>query len=365
MPEVRSQFTPQFLTTAVGSLPHTDIQAALKLIWQCVPAAPHWPQLPKTGAESSFVSQYVRALVETGVIGGYGEPRFQVEAADWTDRLARFYDLYLRAGDGDEQALAGFGFGAEGGEAFTAFCRDIEAHGTRAAVLLKGQLSGPLTVGLQITDKHRRSSYYDETMRDMLVKSLAMHGQWQSKQLSQYGLPVLMMVDDPALYSYGLSTHITLERSGIIADLNSIAEGIVRGGGIPGAHVCSGMDWTLLFDSEIQVVNFDAFEYMTSMAVLAEPLNEFLQRGGILSWGIVPTQAQAWQETADTLRHRLEENMHSLVQRGVNEERLRRQSMLTPSCGTGTLSRELAARIYGLLFELGQGFPKELPVGAG
>lgn len=364
MQEVRAQFIPQFLTTAVGSLPHTEIREALDLIWQSVPLAPHWPQLPKTGVASSFISQYVRALVETGVIAGYEEPRFQVEAPDWTERLADFYALYLRAGEGEEQALASFGFGEEGGEGFAAFCRDIEEQGTREAVLLKGQLSGSLTVGLQITDKNRRASYYDETMRDMLVKSLAIHGQWQSKQLSRYGLPVLMMVDDPGLYSYGMSTHITLERSAIIADLNSIAEGIIRGGGIPGVHVCAGMDWTLLFDSKIQLVNFDAFEYMTSMAVLAGPLNEFLQRGGILSWGIVPTQAQAWQETAATLRQRLDDNIAGLVQRGVDEGRLRQQSMITPSCGTGTLSLELAAHIYGLLAELGQGRPKGLPVWA-
>ncbi len=112
------------------------------------------------------------------------------------------------------------------------------------------------------------------------------------------------------------------------------------------------MDWTLLFDSKIQVVNFDAYEYMTSMMTLAEPLDKFLAKGGILSWGIVPTSAKAWNESPSSLKDRLEENIAQLVKRGVNEERLRAQSILTPSCGTGTLEVSLSEKVYDLLQEL-------------
>ncbi len=361
-------FQPQFLTTGVGSLPHVDIEAALRLIWQSVPQAPHWPQLPKTGAESSFIGQYLTALIETGVITGFEQPRFQVEAPDWMERLTAFYALYLEADEGSSEALDKFGFTPDGGRGFEGFCRDLAENGLREALLLKGQLSGPLTVGLQITDKNRRSCYYDDTQRDMLVKSIAMHAQWQTKRLKAFGLPVLMTIDEPGLYAVGASTHVTLEKGKLIEDLNVIAAGIMQQGGVPGAHVCAGMDWTILFDSQIQVINFDAYEYMTSMVVLAEELETYLQRGGILSWGLVPTQPALWEENPDTLRRRLEESIAELVKRGVDEARLRQQSMLTPSCGTGTLSLEMAERIYTLLRELGKElkneFKNELPVQA-
>jgi hypothetical protein len=345
-------FKPNFLTTGVGSIPQTNVQDALDLIWKSVPLAPHWPQLPRLGAESSFVGQYLNALIETGVIADVKDPRFQVEATDWVERMTVFYTLYLEAIEGDQQALERFGFSSLGGEGFEVFCRNLEHHGTRDAVILKGQLSGPLTLGIQITDKNRRSSYYDDTLRDMLVKSLALHAEWQTKRLSQFGLPVLMMIDDPGLYGFGASTHITLKREQLIEDLNAIVEGILRQGGIAGVHVCAGMDWTLLFDSKVQVVNFDAYDYMQSMVALAEPLNAFLTRGGILSWGIVPTNPIAWEETAQSLKIRLENNIEELVKRGVDESLLRQQSMLTPSCGTGTLPKELAEHVYGLLGDL-------------
>ena len=72
--------------------------------------------------------------------------------------------------------------------------------------------------------------------------------------------------------------------------------------------------------------------------------------------GIVPTDNNAWNETADSIRRRLTETISELVKRGVDEELLRRQSMITPSCGTGTLPRDLAEHIYKLLSELGSGW---------
>lgn len=346
-------FKPHFLTTGVGSVPLKTSEDALGLIWRSVPLAPHWPQLPNLGAESSFVGQYLNALIETGVIANVQNPKFQVEAADWVDRMTVFYELYLEAVDGNEQALEKFGFSAQGGEGFEAFCRDLERFGTRDAVLLKGQVSGSLTLGMQITDKDRRSSYYDDTLRDMLVKTLAMHAEWQTKRLRKFGLPVLMTIDDPGLYGFGASTHVTLSREQLIEELNVITEGILRQGGIPGVHVCAGMDWTLLFDSKVEVVNFDAYDYMQSMMVLAEPINRYLARGGILSWGIVPTNPVAWEETTQKLIDRLEQNIEELVKRGVDESLLRQQSMLTPSCGTGTLPKDLAEHVYKILAEIG------------
>lgn len=349
-------FKPNFLATGVGSVPHTKGAEALDLIWACAPQAPHWPQLPGRGAESSFVAQYLNALFATGVIEDVKTPKFQIEADDWMERMTAFYALYLDALEDEGQALDKFGFSPEGGEGFELFCQDLEKNGLRSALLLKGQLSGPLTLGMQITDKNRKSSYYDETLRDMLVKNLALHAEWQTKRLKSFGLPVLMTIDDPGLYACGASTHVTLDRTQLIHELNSIAEGILRRQGIPGVHVCAGMDWTLLFDSKIQVVNFDAYEYMPSMTVLAKQVGEFLDRGGVLSWGIVPTSNKAWEENAESLRHRLEENISEFVKRGINESQLRRQSMITASCGTGALSKELAEHIYKLLSELGSAY---------
>lgn len=67
----------------------------------------------------------------------------------------------------------------------------------------------------------------------------------------------------------------------------------------------------------------------------------------------MPTNPIAWEETPQSLKIRLKGNIEELVKRGVDESLLSQQSMITPSCGTGTLPRELAEHVYKLLSELG------------
>src|SRR5665648_951233 len=145
-------FKPNFLATGVGSIPLTNGADAMELIWKSVTLAPHWPQLPRLGADSSFIGQYLNVLIETGVIGDVEVPKFQVEAEDWVERMTVFYSLYLEAIEGDQQALDRFGFSTQGGEGFEAFCSDLEHSGTRDAILLKGQLSDLHSQGQRTTE---------------------------------------------------------------------------------------------------------------------------------------------------------------------------------------------------------------------
>jgi len=61
-------------------------------------------------------------------------------------------------------------------------------------------------------------------------------------------------------------------------------------------------------------------------------LKEFLDRGGVVSWGIVPTSTELLeQETVDSLKERLENFWENLSKKGVDQEKLLRQSLLAPA----------------------------------
>src|SRR3989304_4024885 len=49
---------PNFLPTAVGSLPHTDPVAACELVQRYLPDIPTWPQLPRRGVRESIQVQF-------------------------------------------------------------------------------------------------------------------------------------------------------------------------------------------------------------------------------------------------------------------------------------------------------------------
>ncbi|KJS86423.1 MAG: hypothetical protein JM58_06970 [Peptococcaceae bacterium BICA1-8] len=340
--------------TGIGSLPLNDVSSSHHLIKKTFPLIPHWPQLPKLGESEGFINQYLTPLIDIGLVRVEGgkTPYFDTERSDFTDLLTEFYSLYLEAVEGNDAALARFGFAEGSAKGFYSFTEKVQDGFYAEAKIIKGQVSGPLTLGLQVTDSNKKASFYDDQLRDVLTKTLALAGKWQSKKLLELGLPVIIFIDDPGLYSLGSSTYITLTKEGIINELNQVIEAISSTGARVGSHTCAGTEWPLLFSLDLAVVNFDAYEYFSSMSVYTKEINEFLAKGGILSFGIVPTSEKLHHETTDSLVALFEQQVDILVQKGINKETLLQQVLITPSCGTGSLPEELATLVYKTIVEV-------------
>lgn len=346
-------FEPMGLATGIGSLPYTGSEEALNLVKKCFSEIPHWPQLPQRGRQEHFARQFLYPLVKAGLLADDGEKvYFDTARPDWTDNLTGFYELYLACEEGDRAALNEFAFPEEAAPGFFAFLREME-KGTGPAAVLKGQVVGPLTVGFQVKDECGRFAYYNEQLRDLLVKTLALHSAWQVAELGRFGLPALVFVDDPTLGVYGQSGYITVTREMIKEDLGAIVSAITGAGGMAGVHCCDAVDWSILFELDLAVVSFDAYNYFSSVVPFAGLLKEFLNRGGALAWGLVPTlNERALAEDADTLLEVLDGEWSELTGRGIPRELLFRRCLITPACGTGLLEKPLAERIYSLAADL-------------
>ncbi len=347
-------FKPQCMATGIGSVPHTDPDEAVRFILSYFPEAPNWPQVPSRGTQEGFINQFTAPLIELGIVlENNGKQYFDTQQAQWGERLARFYELYMAAMEGDTEALEFFKFPEVSASGYYAFIRYLEKNGTGSARYLKGQISGPLTLGLAMTDQDRRAIYYNSQARDVLIKTLELQGLNQAKTLGQYGLPVMLFVDDPGLYASGQSTFITLKREEIITELDSIYETIRGTGALAGTHSCSGMDWSILFESNVDIVSFDAFEYFSTVVSYMDEMKGFLNRGGVLAWGLVPTSAETVSaQTVDSLEKLWEERIHYLVDKGIDRQSLYDQALITPTCGTGTVDMDTAVRVHNLTREL-------------
>lgn len=338
--------------TGIGSLPHTGVETALDLVLASVPEVPHWPQLPRRGHIEHFVYQYLWPLVRLGLLQ---EDRIiPAAAADFPDRLAEFFGLYLEA-EADAAALAAaFATPLEAAPGLYAFMERMSGGGAGRARYLKGQIAGPLSVGLNVFDDRERPAFYDPQLRELLIKCLAAQARWQAMTLAKPGLPVMVFVDDPAVAAWGSSTYIVLDRAQIIAALAEVVEAIHAGGGLAGVHSCAAVDWAIFWEAGFDILSLDTYAFFPSLLGCSEGLRDFLQRGGVLAWGIVPTSDAAWGETPATLARKWQEQVGALDARGIAAELVYRQSLITPSCGTGTLEIELAENIYRLLRDLAE-----------
>ena len=343
-------FLPGGIATGIGSLPFTEPGEAVSVVRKYLPEAPHWPQLPQRGRQEHFVNQFLRPLVKTGLLCDDGEKiYFCRESPGFDAALTEFYTLYLAFEGGDSSVLKEFALPAEAAAGFYTFLSSLESEGTGSALLLKGHVVGPLTVGFQVKDENGRFAYYDDMLRDLIVKTITLSAVWQVTELSRFGLPVLVFADDPALGVYGHSSYITVTREMIEEDLSAVSAQVRSFGGLAGLHCCDAIDWSIPLGLGFDVLSLDAYNYSHSLLPYPGELEKFLTGGGWLAWGIVPTsQDDIFRETEDSLHNKLKDVWDQLAGRGVPRDLLAANCIITPACGLGLLEKEAAERAYSL-----------------
>jgi methionine synthase II (cobalamin-independent) len=326
-------FQPGFLPTAVGSLPHSDPIAACDLVRKFLPEIPAWPQLPKRDPRESIYAQLSRNFPGATIQDG----RVVVDRSrDLTAELERLYARYL------ENDYSAFAMSADEAAGLSRFMT-LDWH---SACAVKGQLMGPISWGLTVTDQARRSILYDDGLADAVAKHMHMHAVWQENELRKLSPQTIVFIDEPYLASFG-SAYVAVERDQVIALLEEAFAGLR---GLKGIHCCGNTDWSLLLSTSLDILNFDAFNFAETLSLYPGALRAFLDRGGIIAWGIVPVanDAAVMSATADDLVLRLGEAMKLIASKGVPLDAMLEASLITPACGMGTLSEVAAERALQL-----------------
>jgi methionine synthase II (cobalamin-independent) len=329
---------PSFLPTAVGSLPHTDPVAACELVQQYLPDIPAWPQLPRRDFRESLPVQFSQGF--PGVV--IEDKRIFVDRGPALDAgLERLYRRYLER-DLDAAALDG---------RHAAGLAHFLTQEFASAWAVKGQIIGPVSWGLALSDRDRRAILYNDLLADALAKHLHLQAAWQERELRRLAPRTIICVDEPYLASFG-SAYLAVERDEVIRLLEEVLAGIA---GLKGIHCCGNTDWGLLLETSLDILSFDA-DYAEALSLYPEALRAFLRRGGMIAWGIVPTanDARVGTETIDSLTERLWSALRLVAAKGVPLEDLLAASLLTPACGLATLSESGAVRALELVAGVAQ-----------
>jgi len=130
-----------------------------------------------------------------------------------------------------------------------------------------------------------------------------------------------------------------------------VAATIKAEGGIAGIHCCGNADWPMVMNSGADIVNFDAYDYLDTLALYHDECRNFLERGGFFAWGIVPTSDAVSGENPDSLRDRFQQGVRKLSEH-IPRDLLLSRMLLTPACGTGSRSVDEAVKIFQLLIRM-------------
>ncbi|MDD9303527.1 MAG: hypothetical protein HUK40_14785 [Desulfobacter sp.] len=335
----------------VGSLPMTDYKAATDMVMAHTPEVPLWVQLPLF-KEEGMINQFLPGL--PGLTEKGDKFYLDTQKENFDQEFLSFFEDYLSLSEpGTDLEGSRFAFTEQTGKGFTEFIRQVDGS-NRHFNALKGQVTGPITFATALKDEQGKDVFYNDQLRDVVVKQLGLNAGWQAQTFAKRGATPIIFLDEPALAGMGTSAYITITREDVIACVEEIVEIIHREKGLVGIHVCANTEWDMLLESGIDIINFDAFSYFDKFILYPEQIKTFVNQGGILAMGIVPTERADLiaAQTLEGLVQMFNDQLSQLTALGIDQQTLIEQIFITPSCGTGSLDLDSAKRVLELTRDL-------------
>jgi len=329
--------SPHSRATGVGALPHTDPKLACDDVLRIFPDFPYIPTLPDRGLLENIVFNDSEQLPGRVI----REDRLFFDSMQ--DQTAAMEKVYLDFVEGNS---ADYAFHADYASAFM----EMLTRKLPGVSVLKCQVTGPVTFGMQVVDANKRPIYYDSQLADVLSKMIALKARWCEQAMRERtgATETLVVLNEPYLASLG-SSVVPVDQETVRTGFEDIAS--LTEGGV-GIHCCSNTDWGFVMDLSPAVISLDAYATSKEFLLYADAIVSYMEKGGVVAWGIVPAEQKIFDtETVDTLYEKYLAIRTQLTSR-MPVKLFDAQSLITPSCGIRFSSQAGSLAIMGAAAEI-------------
>ena len=319
---MREVLLPIGLPSTVGSLPHDDAAQAVAFVLDRQPRLPAAPSLPRRSAVEGMIPQAAWGIEGVQVLPD-GSLLVDEGAVD-PDRPVD---------------------GGIDGEPFVALRAFLDAIAGRVAPF-KIQLTGPVTLGLALhavgVPGARAFAMAAKAVNARTAEVL------RAARRAAPGATPLVFLDEPGLTAalepgFPLGVDDTL-------DLVSSALAGIEERAIGGLHCCGRADWPVVLQAGPQMLSLPVGAGATDHP---GAFADYLERGGWLAWGAVPTDRPLGQ-SAEILWRRLVSEWDELADGGCEPRQLVEHALITPACGLVGMGVAQAAHVVDLTGHVAQ-----------
>ncbi|MFC1703505.1 hypothetical protein ACFL1E_01800 [Candidatus Omnitrophota bacterium] len=329
----------QCIASAIGSMSLKDPEEACGFIIETFQNdLIFWPQLPRRSFYENMYVQYSEGL--PGVVIDEKNQRIFVDtsAEKFMQELEASYQAY------EQNDIDYFSMSQKCASGLYAMLRLLPKLTSFSAI--KGQVIGPISFALSVTDQDKQPLMYNADVFEIITKTLAMKARWQIRKLKESNAllrTTVVFIDEPYLVSIG-SSFVALKKEQVISSINAVIKAIHEEGALAGIHCCGNTDWSIVLETDLDILNFDAYSYAENLFLYKDVLKSFVDRKGIIAWGIVPTSQDV--ELNEGSAKKLVEKLTTLSkEKNISLTRC----LITPSCGCGSItSDELNILIHAL-----------------
>ena len=335
-----------FEATGIGSVPFRDARLACREIFDNFSKVPFWPQLPQRSFLENMYAQFSDNI--PGLVLDVNNKTIHIDTSRLSSSIEEVYGKCV------ENDVDFFALSKEYAAGFYEFLERLKAP-PEGMKFVKGHITGPISYALSLTDQNKRAVIYDNDLFEVLTKMLVMKSRWQIRMLKKCFPNVVIFIDEPYLVSIG-SSFVNINTEAAFEKLDELAKSIKAEGALAGVHCCGNTDFSLLLKREIDILSFDAYNFTKELLLYVKELKGFLKRGGTIAWGIVPSSDAIESQRTKALSEKLGSALSLLADKGIDRSAL--SSLITPSCGLGTLDEERAKKIMACAKTLSEEFER-------
>jgi len=334
----------------MGIMPHKDVDKALELALGL--DIPFWPQLP-------HVSLYEDMYIQTsqnfpGIEIDFDKGRLAFHTEGFAEDLP---DYFTKMELPETYALT-----PEYSAVFQKFLsRDLQGY--RA---IRGQITGPVSFGFKVLDENLKPIIYNEEVKTILFDFIQKKVNFQYQELKKKNPNAFVWVDEPGLgYVFsGLSGYNDQQAK---KDYYDFVQGLE---GPKGLHLCADINLPYLLELGIEILSFDAFQIGFMPKEYTQSVVDFIKKGGIISWGIVPTDFKALEiQTPENLASLLSNYWEVISENtALSLDQIAEQALIAPArcclvdvtleasekCGISNVEEQIVEKALSFLSEISQ-----------
>lgn len=325
---------PEFSATMMAAVPYRDMEWTARVILRYFPECPCLPVMTRS---IRWMFEGIPCLV----IDREKRSVFLDVSPEREGELLEFYEKY------DQSDLDYFATTPQTAPFFYKMIETLKESRPSGLKWVIFHSPGPLLLGEILKQLDGNPSGYHETLRDVLIKAANMKAKWLERKIKEEipGVEVIADLHETTLVKF-TSAGGTGTREEIINAINDSFEGL---GCLTWIHCCSNIDWSLLTASNVDVINFDAYQHSDKIALYSKEVNVFLENGGMIGWGIVPViEDLILKESVQSLVERLQKGIDLFVSKGIDEKLLASSSWILPSCETVLLTDEQSDLVFNM-----------------
>lgn len=329
-------------TTEIGSLPHPNVDSALEHAFQT--SIPFLPQLPARYPQEYMIAQ---ALDEFPGATPDNQGVVRVDPLEWKNKAHEYGSKLDRA---LKQNSLLFEPQVQNFHAWKGFLFELEERKTPFA---KIQLAGPLTCQWSIQMTSEVPALEKQEILSQIFQTVFSRIRAMIRTLRNKGTEVLVFLDEPGLAV--LSLQDPQHRVGL-QELKILIQMLKKEDALIGLHCCSNTHWGQILSLPLDVLSIDLGFSFSQLCEHPVALQRFLQSGGRLALGVIPTgrshEAVSFLNAKtffETFRTTLEKKLPSL--QSPLRHQILTSSLYTPACGLALHSPADADRILNCLLE--------------